>query len=116
MLHSEHSKNSRELKRRIGKLREDGVDPTLPQKQASPRPSVPPHLAPTPSASPPLHASRGRLADSQHTVDESFMLLGQQVRVYRLDERLNGHSPARRECHQFPSPHHAMHEVTTVGA
>jgi len=50
----------------------------LAQKPIPPRPSsVPTHLAPRASPSPPPHM-RGRMTDSQHTVDESFMLLGQQ--------------------------------------
>ncbi|KAI0315519.1 hypothetical protein OF83DRAFT_1164757 [Amylostereum chailletii] len=79
MLQNKHSKAGKDLQRRIDTLREDGIDPTLPQKPVQPRPSsVPSHLAPGPSASPPPHLSRGFLGDSQHTVDESFMLLGQQ--------------------------------------
>ncbi|KAA1471263.1 hypothetical protein DENSPDRAFT_837220 [Dentipellis sp. KUC8613] len=78
MLANEHSKASKELQRRIASLREQGIDPTLPQKPAIPRPpSLPSRLASGPSPSPPPNA-RGRLSDSQHTVDESFMLLGQQ--------------------------------------
>ncbi|KAI0062238.1 hypothetical protein BV25DRAFT_1825669 [Artomyces pyxidatus] len=76
MLYNEHSKAGKELQRRIAKLTADGIDPALPQKPSPPRPSsVPSHLAPIPSPSPPPHL-RGRLIDSQ--VDESFMLLGQQ--------------------------------------
>ncbi|KAI0049664.1 hypothetical protein FA95DRAFT_1646603 [Auriscalpium vulgare] len=76
MLHNEHSKAGKDTERRIAKLRSDGVDPALPQKPVVPRPSsVPSHLAPKTSPSPPPHL-RGRLIDSQ--VDESFMLLGQQ--------------------------------------
>jgi DNA repair exonuclease SbcCD ATPase subunit len=76
MLYNEHSKAAKELQRRIAALREEGVDPTLPQKPAPPRPS--------PASPPPTHGSsasplphpKGRIPDSQ--VDESFMLLGQQ--------------------------------------
>ncbi|THH14708.1 hypothetical protein EW146_g5654 [Bondarzewia mesenterica] len=78
MLYNEHSRAGKELLRRIEKLKEDGVDPSLPQKPSIPRPpSVPTHLASRLSPSPPPHM-RGRMSDSQHTVDESFMLLGQQ--------------------------------------
>ena len=78
MLHNEHSKAEKELQRRIATLREEGVDPTLPQKPVPPRPSP---TSPPPghgSSASPLQHPKGRLPDSQ--VDESFMLLGQQVR------------------------------------
>ncbi|KAH9053874.1 hypothetical protein EDB87DRAFT_1676692 [Lactarius vividus] len=77
MLYNEHSKAAKELQRRIAALREEGVDPTLPQKSALPRP-LPPSPPPThgSSTSPLPYPKGGRMPDSQ--VDESFMLLGQQ--------------------------------------
>ncbi|KAH9028163.1 hypothetical protein EDB84DRAFT_1563196 [Lactarius hengduanensis] len=77
MLYNEHSKAAKEVQRRIAALREDGVDPTLPQKPAPPRP-LPASPPPThrSSASPLPYPKEGRMPDSQ--VDESFMLLGQQ--------------------------------------
>jgi len=78
MLYNEHSKATKELQRRIAALRDEGVDPTVPQKPTAPRPS--PASPPPPqgsSVSPPPYP-KGRMPDSQ--VDESFMLLGQQVR------------------------------------
>ncbi|KAI0262922.1 hypothetical protein BC834DRAFT_925082 [Gloeopeniophorella convolvens] len=76
MLYNEHNRAAKELQRRIAALREEGLDPTLPQKPPPPRAS--PASAPVTqgsSASPPTHP-KGRMPDSQ--VDESFMLLGQQ--------------------------------------
>jgi hypothetical protein len=94
MLYNEHVKAGRELERRITKLREENKDPTLPQKvslaqmraeHSSPAPSGgshPPHPAP----SPPLPSSASlRLMDSQNNVDESFMVLGQRVRLIPLN-------------------------------
>ncbi|KAI9434007.1 hypothetical protein H4582DRAFT_2185439 [Lactarius indigo] len=77
MLFNEHSKAAKELQRRIAALREEGVDPALPQKPAPPRP-LPASPPPThgSSASPLPYPKGGRMPDSQ--VDESFMLLGQQ--------------------------------------
>ncbi|TFY81968.1 hypothetical protein EWM64_g2048 [Hericium alpestre] len=70
--------SGKELERRISSLREQGIDPSLPQKPTIPRPpSVPSRLASGHSPSPPPNG-RARMGDSQHTVDESFMLLGQQ--------------------------------------
>jgi len=92
MLYNEHVKAGKELQRRIAKLREENQDPTLPQK-TTPRhaqvhmhkngggSNLSPH-APVPAPSAPLHASPGsssRLLDSHNNVDESFMVLGQQV-------------------------------------
>ena len=79
MLYNEHTRAAKELQRRIAALREEGIDPTLPQKPTPPRPSpasVP--IAQGSSASP-LGHPKERLPDPQ--VDESFMLLGQQVRI-----------------------------------
>jgi hypothetical protein len=78
MLFNEHSKAAKELQRRIAALREEGVDPTQPQKPVPPRPSP---ASPPPargSSASPLPHPKSRMPDSQ--VDESFMLLGQQVR------------------------------------
>lgn len=91
MLHNEHMKLGKDLQRRIAKLREENKDPALPQKptrtassnanagpSSSPSAVVPP---PQPVPSPPPHSQGNRLSDSQQTVDESFMLLGQRVRI-----------------------------------
>lgn len=93
MLHNEHVKAGKELQRRIAKLREENQDPTLPQK-APPRNAqlhmhrnggssnaAPP--APVPAPFTPMYASSSsRLLDSHNNVDESFMVLGQRVRLY----------------------------------
>ncbi|KAI0781145.1 hypothetical protein BD413DRAFT_22235 [Trametes elegans] len=88
MLHNEHMKLGKDLQRRIAKLREENKDPALPQKsirsssastsagggQSSGTVVAPPQPVPSP---PPQ--SRGNiLSESQQTVDESFMLLGQR--------------------------------------
>ncbi|KAL1947634.1 hypothetical protein VTO73DRAFT_13358 [Trametes versicolor] len=88
MLHNEHMKLGKDLQRRIAKLREENKDPALPQKptrtassnanagpSSSPSAAIPP---PQPVPSPPPHSQGNRLSDSQQTVDESFMLLGQR--------------------------------------
>ncbi|KAI0646847.1 hypothetical protein C8Q79DRAFT_956667 [Trametes meyenii] len=86
MLHNEHSKHGKDLQRKIAKLREENKDPTLPQKPARSSSStaageststsaVAPPPQPVPSLSPP---TQHKLSDSQQTVDESFMLLGQR--------------------------------------
>ena len=84
MLHNEHMKMGKDLQRRIAKLREENKDPSLPQKPprvpaTGPSTSVSPP-PPQPPSSPPLQ-SQNKLSDSQQTVDESFMLLGQRVRL-----------------------------------
>lgn len=84
-------KLGKDLQRRIAKLREENKDPALPQKptrtasfnanagpSSSPSAAVPP---PQPVPSPPPNSQGNRLSDSQQTVDESFMLLGQRVRT-----------------------------------
>ncbi|KAH9934881.1 uncharacterized protein B0H18DRAFT_951400 [Fomitopsis serialis] len=80
MLCNDHSKAGKELQRRIAKLREENKDPSLPQKPAGAAPSssnaARPVTLPT-APSPPPHA-QNRMSDSQQTVDESFMLLGQR--------------------------------------
>ncbi|KAI0957112.1 hypothetical protein AcW1_005608 [Taiwanofungus camphoratus] len=81
MLHNDHAKAGKELQRRIAKLREENKDPSLPQKPTKNSPSaavaarapLPPQSAPSP---PPQ--TRSRMSESQQTVDESFMLLGQR--------------------------------------
>ncbi|KAG6335882.1 hypothetical protein ID866_3219 [Astraeus odoratus] len=83
LLYNEHAKAEKELERRIAKLREEGKDPTLPQK---PSPRVINRAATGPTGlsqtsylahSPIQHPSTSmRLMDSQNNVDESFMLLG----------------------------------------
>lgn len=77
MLYNEHTRSAKELQRRIAALREEGIDPTLPQKPTLPRPSPASALTTHGSSASPLTHPRERLPDSQ--VDESFMLLGQQV-------------------------------------
>ena len=93
MLYNEHSKAGKELQRKIAKLKEENKDPSLPQRVPS-RSVVPnvssasvsaanstlamPHNAPSP---PPPQLGPGRLSDSQQMVEESFMLLGQKVRL-----------------------------------
>lgn len=82
MLHNEHIKAEKELQRKIEKLKEDGIDPSLPQKPTSPaRPApVPSTLSRGPSPLPSSNLKDRAMMDSQQTVDESFMVLGQQVR------------------------------------
>lgn len=79
MLHNEHTRAAKELQRRIAALRDEGIDPTLPQKPTPPRPSPASALTAHGSPASPLAHPKERLPDSQ--VDESFMLLGQQVRA-----------------------------------
>jgi hypothetical protein len=101
MLYNEHSKAAKELQRRIAALREEGIDPTLPQKQMPPRPS--PATAPTAHGSPPspLPHPKGRMPDSQ--VDESFMLLGQQVRGTCICLPISCHLAPRGHSRQMPA-------------
>ena len=84
MLHNEHMRLGKDLQRRIAKLREENKDPSLPQKpprssagQNTNVPAPPPQPVPSPPPQP-----QGKLSDSQQTVDESFMLLGQRVRLF----------------------------------
>ncbi|KAL4251635.1 hypothetical protein ABKN59_003795 [Abortiporus biennis] len=88
LLYNDHQKASKELQRKIAKLREENKDPSLPQKPVRNMnsngisagyggPSNAPIVPPQPTASPPPHA-RNTLSDSQQTVGESFMLLGGQ--------------------------------------
>jgi hypothetical protein len=84
MLVNEHNKAGREIMRKIEMLREEGKDPALPQLPLRAPPSRLPAskgaaggLKP-PTASP--DQSRvNRMVDSGDTVEESFMVLGQQV-------------------------------------
>lgn len=83
MLHNEHMKMGKDLQRRIAKLKEENKDPSLPQKPArapaaGPSASVSPPLPPSAPSPPPQ--LQNKLSESQQTVDESFMLLGQRVR------------------------------------
>ncbi|TFK90928.1 hypothetical protein K466DRAFT_563225 [Polyporus arcularius HHB13444] len=81
MLHNEHMKMGKDLQRRIAKLREENKDPALPQKpQRSSKsgPSTSNPVYPPPSASSPPPLPQNRLSESQQTVEESFMLLGQR--------------------------------------
>jgi hypothetical protein len=80
MLYDEHSKAGKELQRKIVQLREENKDPSLPQMTVVPTsPSTNATLGSTlrPPSSPPPR----RMTDSQQTVDESFMVLGQRVSV-----------------------------------
>ncbi|THH33979.1 hypothetical protein EUX98_g335 [Antrodiella citrinella] len=79
MLYNEHSKAGKELQRKIAKLREEGKDPSLPQKSLRPATSTPgPSVVPPQPTSSPPPTARNNLSDSQQTVEESFMLLGQR--------------------------------------
>src|ERR1700691_181363 len=85
MLYNDQCKLGKELQRRIEKLRAENKDPTLPQKPVqSPRvPLASPSFdmgaySPRAIPSPPPYV-RGRMMDSQATVDESFMVLGGRV-------------------------------------
>ena len=86
MLYNDQIKLGKELQRKIEKLRAENKDPTLPQKpvQSSPRvPLASPSFdmgaySPRALPSPPPYV-RGRMTDSQATVDESFMVLGGRV-------------------------------------
>ncbi|KAF8232363.1 hypothetical protein L208DRAFT_1397567 [Tricholoma matsutake] len=81
LLYNEHCKAEKELQRKIAKLKEEGKDPSLPQKlerpqSAATRPSAQAYPAiPRSVPSPP---SSRQMTDSQNTVDESFMLLAGQ--------------------------------------
>ncbi|EIM90410.1 uncharacterized protein STEHIDRAFT_145494 [Stereum hirsutum FP-91666 SS1] len=80
MLYNEHIKEAKELQRKVDKLKEDGIDPSLPQKLSSPtRPSpTPSNISRGPSPTPTSNLRGPSMIDSQQTVDESFMVLGQQ--------------------------------------
>ncbi|KAI6111485.1 hypothetical protein EDD17DRAFT_1504810 [Pisolithus thermaeus] len=89
LLYSEHVKAGKELQRRIAKLRDEGKDPTLPQK-VLPRnvPAYSGRAVGSPSSiplQPYVHqysnndsSASMRLTDSHNNVDESFMVLGQR--------------------------------------
>ena len=84
MLHNEHMKMGKDLQRKIAKLREENKDPALPQKPhrasttgpSTSNPVSPPQPVPSPPPQP-----QSRMSESQQTVEESFMLLGQRVRL-----------------------------------
>jgi hypothetical protein len=81
MLYNEHRKAGKELQRKIAKLKEENKDPSLPQKPSKlSMPTNPTASVNQPMSSPSLNAFGNGLSDSQQTVDESFMLLGQRVR------------------------------------
>lgn len=88
MLYNDQCKLGKEIQRRIEKLRSENKDPSLPQKSAQ-LPIRAPHASPSfdlgtysPRAVPsPPPYGRGRMMDSQATVDESFMVLGGRVSV-----------------------------------
>lgn len=72
-LSTHHNAAGKELQRRIAKIREEGKDPNVPQTPHVGRP-----LAKSDSQT--VHGvNRGRLDSSSNTIDESFMLLNQQV-------------------------------------
>ncbi|KAF8061512.1 hypothetical protein FPV67DRAFT_283106 [Lyophyllum atratum] len=79
MLYNEHCKAAKELERKVEKLREEGKDPSLPQKLELPQLSAPRSSShpgiPRSTPSTPPHRP---MTDSQNTVDESFMLLAGQ--------------------------------------
>lgn len=74
LLHNEQRKSEKDLQRKIEKLKQDGKDPTLPQK---PEPRPPPSSYAGPRSAPSPPPSRP-MSDSQNTVDESFMVLAGQ--------------------------------------
>lgn len=84
MLYNEQSKESRELNRRIEKLQEEGKDPSQPQPRmvsnAQPRSAtIPPQRTMTSSPRVPSRMESPQpLQRMTDTVDESFMLLGDQ--------------------------------------
>ncbi|KAF9466384.1 hypothetical protein BDZ94DRAFT_1288371 [Collybia nuda] len=80
LLYNEHCKAVKDLQRKIDKLKEEGKDPTLPQKLDRLPPSTTsnsrpqygvPRSAPSPPPQRPMY-------ESQNMVDESFMLLAGQ--------------------------------------
>ncbi|KAL1709880.1 hypothetical protein EV121DRAFT_252482 [Schizophyllum commune] len=75
LLYNEQRKTEKDLQRRIDKLKQDGKDPTLPQKP-EPRPPPSSYMGPRSNPSPP--SSTRPMSDSQNTVDESFMVLAGQ--------------------------------------
>ncbi|KIY51115.1 hypothetical protein FISHEDRAFT_38010, partial [Fistulina hepatica ATCC 64428] len=80
MLHADHSKSAKDLQRRIDALRQEGKDPSLPQKPDPPKPAPrvnPGFATPTRSVPSPTPSLR-HMTDSQNAVDESFMLLAGQ--------------------------------------
>lgn len=110
MLYNEHIKEAKELQRRVDKLKEDGIDPSLPQKISSPtRPSpIPSNISRGPSPTPPSNSRGHAMMDSQQTVEESFMVLGGQVRHATLYLLL--HSPV-----SFIPPSHEQRQSADAG-
>ena len=88
MLYNEHCKEGKDLQRKIDKLRDEGKDPSQPQKLERPRSSAPRLNAHTYPANRPFVPSpppSRPMTDSQNTADESFMLLaGQRVSIPHL--------------------------------
>ncbi|KAF8162995.1 hypothetical protein B0H34DRAFT_794745 [Crassisporium funariophilum] len=84
MLYNEHCKAAKELQRRIDKLKEEGKDPSLPQKPDFPRAAPPRNNSSNAYSSGPQRVNTSSpqplrpMSDSQNTGDESFMLLGGQ--------------------------------------
>jgi len=84
MLYNEQLKESRELNRRIEKLQEEGKDPSQPQPRmvsnVQPRSAtIPPQRTMTSSPRVPSRMESPQpLQRMTDTVDESFMLLGDQ--------------------------------------
>ncbi|EMD38608.1 hypothetical protein CERSUDRAFT_113788 [Gelatoporia subvermispora B] len=78
MLHNEHSKAGKDLQRKIAKLREENKDPNLPQKPTRSSSATNPAQVLPAQPAPPSPPQRNRMIDSQQTVDESFMILGQR--------------------------------------
>ncbi|KAF8590523.1 hypothetical protein K439DRAFT_1403658 [Ramaria rubella] len=79
MLYNEHNKAGKELQRKITKLQEEGKDPSLPQHPSA-HSRERRYTSPTSGTQSTLLnvTSRGLMADSNHTIDESYMVLGQQ--------------------------------------
>ncbi|RDB24119.1 hypothetical protein Hypma_008789 [Hypsizygus marmoreus] len=79
LLYNEHVKAAKELHRKIDNLREEGKDPSLPQKVERPQPSATrSHAHPNIPRSAPSPPPQRSMTELQNTVDESFMLLAGQ--------------------------------------
>jgi len=80
MLYNDHNKAGKELQRKIQKLREEGKDPNQPHPPPPVKREQRMHGS---VASSPIPMSRtspqGNLFDSNYPIDESYMMLGQQV-------------------------------------
>lgn len=83
-LYNEHCKASKELLRRVDQLEAEGKDPSQPQKLDTVSRAPPPrHNSSTQIAGPSRIGNASPqpmrpMSDSQHTPEESFMLLGGQ--------------------------------------